>query len=330
MKRILWGVLALAVVLAIYLLLNQSEDKGLTTEMAEFAVEEPEKVSRIVMEDRSGTRVELQKDENEMWWVNDKYPAFPPYVDLFLNKTLKRIKVKGPVAQTAKDNVIRSMVSQAIHVEVFEGDKLLRSYYLGDHTPDMKGTYMHLEGAKTPFIAYIPGFDGYISPKFSLLEEDWFTHSVFDYTPESIKQIKLSYTEDVEASFTLSKTNGSYELQPSNGRETGQQQAKSYFALFKFKNFEGYPDYLSPAQEDSIKNSTPMMVLSVVDAMDNERVLKVYAKGGMTNTLTDQHGNVLTYDPERYFATFTGFDRLVTIQEYTFGKLFAEREDFLE
>lgn len=326
----LWGILALALVLGIYLLLNRKKEGAVTTELAEFSVDDTEKISKVRIHDRSGEGVELKKDEDGIWWVNAKYPAFKPYMDLFLNKTLKRIKVKGPVAKTAKDNVIRSMASQAIKVEIFEGDKAILSYYLGDHTPDMKGTYMHLEGAETPFITYIPGFDGYISPKFSLNEEDWFSHSIFDYTPESIRQISLINHRDSSSSFVLKKHGGAYVLEPNNGGRLGQQQAKSYFALFKFKNFEGYPDYLSSEQEDSILNSKPMITLKVLDAMDNERVLKVYPKGGESNTLVDQKGNVLTYDPERYFASFTGFDRLVTIQEYTFGKLFAKHSDFLE
>ncbi|MFY0644389.1 MAG: DUF4340 domain-containing protein [Bacteroidia bacterium] len=329
MKRLLWGFGALVLVLGVYLILNSGKEGKVTTETVEFAVEDPSVIDKIMMKDRSGKTVVLRKTEKGEWWVNEEYPAFQPNIDLFLNKTLNRITVKGPVAQTAKDNVIRSMVSDAVRVDIHSKGELIRSYYVGSYTPDMRGTYMHVEGSDIPFIAYIPGFDGYITPKFNLNKTEWYSRSVFDYEPEEIKEIGLIYHADSSASYTITRVDGNFALAGEPNTSINQQAAKSYFALFKFKNFEGYATYLNQAQKDSIKNSQPAMTLVVEDVLGNKRTLRAFTKGSSAGgTLRDKHGNLLTYDQERYFATFSGLNKLVTIQEYTFGKLFAIRSDF--
>ena len=329
MKRLLWGFIALIVVLGVYMLLNWGDEGKVTTETVEFAVDDPSVIDKITMNDRSGKTVILHKSEDNEWWVNEEYPAFQPNIDLFLNKTINRIEVKGPVAQTARDHVIRTMVTDAIKVDIYSKERIIRSYYVGSYTPDMRGTYMHVEGSDIPFIAYIPGFDGYITPKFNLNKMEWYSRSIFDYEPEEIKEISLIHHADSASSFKLSKIDGKFSFLDSTNTAINQQAAKSYFALFKFKNFEGFADYLHQAQKDSIKNTQAVMTLEVKDVYGNTRTLKAFTKGSSTNnTLRDKHGNLLTYDQERYFATFTGFPQLVTIQEYTFGKLFAKRSDF--
>ena len=325
MKRLIIGLIALIALIAIYFAV-QKEDNGIPIEEVNFAVENIDKVDRIVLQDRSGTKLELLKERSDLWWVNGEYPAFTPFVDLFMTKTLSRIQLKGPVPKAAKDNVIRNMVGNAIKVEIYEGGAMVKSYYVGEHTPDMKGTYLHIEGSETPYIGYIPGFDGYITPKYNLNAKEWFNRSIFDYSVDSIVSINLEYKNNPEYSFKLSKDGDSYAIEPSLNLST--QAAKSYFALYNFKNFEGYADYLDQATKDSIKRSEPVLLITVKDIAGISKELKIYKKGSDSEGLKDSKGNLLAYDPERYFATFTGFDKLVTVQEYTFGKLFAKHSEF--
>lgn len=314
--------------IVIYFGIQKDEEKGIATSDVEFAVEDIASVNRVMMQNRSGDKVELSKKADGQWMVNEDYPAFLPYVEIFLDKTLSKIKVKGPVAKAARDNVIRHMISSAIRVDVYQNSKKVKTYYIGEHTPDMKGTYMHIEGSNTPYIAYIPGLNGYITPNYSLDAKEWYDHSIFDYSVDSIAQIEMRHYTEAEASFKLKKNGDVYSIEPASGG-LSIQAAKSYFALFHFKNFEGYADYLSEEAKDSIKHSAPIMELIVTDINGTEKHLKVFVKGSQSKEgLVDDKGNVLAYDPERYFATFTGMPHLVTIQDYTFGNLLVKRKDF--
>lgn len=328
MKRLIIGSIALVVLIVVYFLLEAREGTGVAIEEVEFAVENIEKIDKIQMSDRSGKEVSLAKDAAGRWMVDEEYPAFNKRVQLFLEETIQDIEVKGPVAKTARDNVIRSMISNSIKVDIYNGNDLMRSYYVGDHTPDMKGTYMHMEGSESPYISYIPGHEGYIQPLFNLEPKLWYDPSIFDYSPDSIRSVEVIYMDDLERSFKLSREGEDFSIEPALA-SLSQQAAKSYFALFGFKNYEGFAEYLSTDMKDSIKQSFPLIKVLVEDVEGERKELNIFPKGKEGDlSLTDENGNVLAYDPERYYATFTGFDHLVTIQEYTFGKILAKRKDF--
>lgn len=330
MKKLIFGSIALVVLIAIYFFLESRNSTGVSIEDVEFSYEKIDEIDKIQMSDRSNNSVVLEKNSDGIWLVNGDYPAFNKRVQLFLEETIQDIEVKGPVAKTAKDNVIRSMISNSIKVDIYSKNKMLRSYYVGDHTPDMKGTYMHMQGSESPYIAYIPGHDGYIQPLFNLEPKLWYDPSIFDYAPDSIKSVEVIYMDQLKKSFQLSRDGDLFSIEPELPNFS-QQAAKSYFALFSFKNYEGFAEYLSPEMKDSIKQSFPMIKVLVEDINGSKKELNLFPKGKEGDlSLTDENGNILAYDPERYYASFTGFDHLVTIQEYTFGKILAEHMDFTD
>lgn len=303
---------------------NQSNIENIDTD---FAVDKPETVDKIVLSDKESNKVVLTK-ENNIWMVNSTYPAFKPVVDLFLNETINKVKIKGPAAKASHDNIIRFMLVKSIHCEIYQNGKKTKDYYVGGSNADETGTYVHLTGAKTPYVAYIPGFKGIITPKYSTDVRDWYSKIVFDYEPEQIGSIQVTnYTEPGE-SFKLIQTDGSFIMQPAG--PVSQQAAKSYFALFKFKNFEGYAPYLKPETKDSIRRQPPFMEIVVTDKKGKSTSLALRRKGYFegSQTLHDKHGDEIVGDVERYFATFTGMDSLVTVQDYVFGKIITSRSLF--
>lgn len=326
MNRLLIGILAIFTAIAVYLAFKQDKISTLDESDIAFAIGEDQKVDKIVLKDRDGNTVKLSLTEG-IWYVNDEYPAFEPFVTNFIDNTLRKIEIKGPVAEAAKQNVIRSMVGDAIRVDIWNQDELIRSYYVGAYTPDMKGSYMHMKGSESPFVTYIPGFDGYLSPRYNLEPDEWFDRTIFDFEAEEIREVEMQNLINQSESFKIIRKGESLELTPYTP-SASESAIKSYLALFTFKNFEGFPEYLEQAQQDSIAHSAPLMKLKV-KTTSKEIELLVFKKGNDgANTLIDKKGNLLTYDPERYFATFTGFDRLVTIQDHVFNKILVNRSDF--
>jgi len=289
-----------------------------------FVIEDVSNITRISLEDRNRDKVVLSK-KGDTWYVNDRFKAFEPQMNLFLNKTISKVRVKGPVAKTAHNSTIRKMVGKAVHVRIYEGEDMVRDYYVGEGTPEQDGSYLHINNSKIPYIAHIMGYSSILYPKYSTNANDWIDHTVFDYSPEEMESVEVKYLEEPSESFKLTRKDSTYFLSPDNGK-LNQVAAKSYFALFKFKNFEGYADYLTKEVKDSLKASTPFMTITVKLNDGKTNTLKLHKKkSGEGNTIYDKSGNPLVEDTERYFASFTDFPYLVTIQDYVFGKLLVKR-----
>ena len=329
MKQITWIILAAAIAVGTYYYFNTNNYQKTEVSVDDFSIEDIRSVTKIKISDRDGQEVILTKDGNQ-WMVDGEYPAFEPNMDILLNTTLSKIKIKGPVPKTARENVIRSMISKSMHVQLYEGDKRIKSYYVGGANPTQTGTYVHIEGSKTPFIGYIPGFTGVLYPKYSADPKEWYNRVIFDYEAGEIDRISVKNNETPNESFVLSQNGETYEISPPLPGFS-QIAAKSYFSLFKFKNFEGYADYIAQDIKDSIKKQVPYLEIEVT-AGNNTQRLNVFRKGNFLagNTLVDKSGDEIVADVHRYFATFGNFKYLVTIQDYTFGKILIPRSYFRE
>jgi hypothetical protein len=328
MKRGVCIIFFLLITVGLYLYFGQEGGESKLRKRTKFAIDNVSNIDRIRMKDREGNEVDLKK-QDEIWIVNGKKQCFQPKIDGLLNKTLSKIRIKGHVPKAARENVIRKMVGTSTHVEVYSNGDLIRDYYVGEATPSQDASYIHINGAETPYIGHILGHLGIIGPQFSCDEESWYDVSIFDYEATDINKIEVVNNELPNESFTLTRQDSTFILAPSLPNFI-PSAVKSYFALFKFKNFEGYAKYLSQTAKDSIKKTIPFMTISVTDKKGMVKKLNIFRKGSNSdaNTLIDRRGNKVVQDTERYFATFTGFDRLVTIQDYVFGKLIVKRSFF--
>lgn len=72
------------------------------------------------------------------------------------------------------------------------------------------------------------------------------------------------------------------------------------------------------------------MHISVHLTNNEVKTLTLFEKGDKLGdqTLYDKKGEVLAYDQERYFATFSPMNKLVTVQDYVVGELLKNRSDF--
>jgi hypothetical protein len=328
MKKYFWIVLLLIAVAGIYILINRSTGEAGLRDATNFAVNDVRKIDLITIKDREGKSIVLEKKE-DYWMVNKKYKASQKSMEFLLNETISQIRIKGPVPTASRETVIRRMVGNSKHVKIYEDGKLIRDYYVGPPNPDQSGSYLHIEGSETPYIAHILGYASVLDPKYSTDIQDWYDRTVFDYTAQEIAKIIVTNNEMPNESFALSRIDSTYSIQPALS-QFSQSAARSYFSLFTFKNFEGFANYLTPKSKDSIAKSVPYMTIAAVLTNGHTQELKLYRKGNFTDgqTLVDKNGNTVIQDTERYFATFTGFKEVVTVQEYVFGKMITRRSFF--
>ena len=67
------------------------------------------------------------------------------------------------------NSVIKTLASEGVKVELYtQNKKLYKTFYIGGETADFLGTYMIMEGAKKAYVIHIPGFNGFLTPRFNI------------------------------------------------------------------------------------------------------------------------------------------------------------------
>lgn len=334
MKKKWFLLIALLLTLGVvwYIINEKKSEKAL--DPSDFAVDNTEEVSKILLKDRNGRSVLLRKNKERTWTLNDSLLAREDAVEMLLT-TLSKLRVKGPVGSNARNNVIRAMASQAVKVEIFKGEDAIKTIYVGGHTPDQFGTYMYIGGTKSPWVVHIPGFDGFLTPRFSTDSDDWQSRKVFDFDQKLLQSVSVQYPSQPEASFKISRNGEDYTVEApamKDPKSLNFGAVSSYFNNFKNITFEGYPPFLqnNRPKQDSILNSLPYCMMEVRDIQGNVVKVNIWQKEARTDlSLYDNQGNLLAYDPERYYAEVQESRRIVHIQIYVFQNIMVRFQDFL-
>ncbi len=267
-KIILIAISAFAL-LAIVLIIN-SRKTTLNRAEAQFAIDDTATVTKIFIANKMGQSVKLVKQPTGNWQLNDKYIATAENVRLFLS-TAKNIQVQAPLAKAAYDAIIKRMATAATKVEIYQKvyfidfwgmkyfpyEKCTRTYYVGDPTMDNAGNFMMMEGAKHIFIVNLPGFRGFVSPRYSFVESDWRDHTVFSAKLSQIKEVKYEFMDIPKESFKIvALGNRRFNLVRLSDNAVAPQydttKVIDQLMLYRSLKYEAFVTDMEPAKKDSI------------------------------------------------------------------------------
>jgi hypothetical protein len=283
-------------------------------------------------------QIELTKPAST-WMVNGKYPARVELTQNIFN-VLNKIRILCPVAFAAHDNVIKQMMSYNVKVEVYTGNdkSAVKTYYIGGPTPDQQGTYILYEEdgkiAERPYIAYIPGYRGYLTPNFNTDLETWRSKVLFDYNTDDIKAISIEYPDDEKNSFTINRIAGdSFELKPINDRflkpdAYQQKYIRQYVSFFSPVSVESFDNDYS--KKDSMMQTVPVCIIQVTDKNNQVNKVRMFHMplSQRTKTQFDEKAQLMTYDVDRFHAAINNDKDFAIVQYYIFGKLLRNYSDF--
>lgn len=300
-------------------------------ELKDFSIADTGKITKFFLADKRGEQVLIEKNAQGVWIVNGKFPADPSKVNLLLS-TMKQVTVRNPVSEKDFNQVVAMLASDGIKAEFYEGDDLEKTIYVGPVTPDQGGTYMVIEGSSKPFVTHIPGFVGYLTPRFITTEIKWREKLVFNYKADDVKEVSVQYPEQPAASFDIQNGN------PAVVTATATKQTipadpnftKYYVSGFNNLYFEAYDEAFSKTQQDSVRSTKPFCVITVTGKSGKQTKLTLHYKkvDKRTKERFDEKGNFYTFDTERYFAFVNNDPEMVYVQEYNFGRLFKKAADF--
>jgi hypothetical protein len=299
-------------------------------ELFDFAVPDTGAITKVYMVNTSGKQITLEKEKAGQWKVNQKYKARNDAMRNLLI-CIKDMQVRNPVAKSAVENVSKQLATSSTKVEIYQGEKLVKTYYVGSDTQDGLGTFMLLvdpetgENSSLPFIMFIPGFNGFLSIRYFMDEDLWRDRSIFSFYPDQIASISVEYTHLLDSSFTISLTNSnSISLADSKGRnipDFDTLKAKQYLNYFSNIQYEALKNDMRQSLKDSVIAKGAVHVITLKDREGKTHVVKTFSKpvdGNYSNPVT---GKPMTEDLERMYALINDDKDMAVVQYYVFGKL---------
>ena len=308
------------------------------TEEDAFAIRNKKDITKVILTDTEKKRVELTL-VNGIWMVNGKYPAREELI-ISLFDVLARIKTLCPVPKAGHDYVVKSLFEKNTKVEVYlnKDDQAARAYYVGGPTPDGNGTYMLREvDGKTdarPYITYLPGLQGYLTPRYQTDAEIWRAKVLFKYNPEDIKSLSLEYPAEENKSFSINRVaKDSFTVSAINDKYAinqayQQKYIREYLEFYSTVSIETYDN--KNTDRDSIIHTTPYCIFKITgnDNKVNEAKLFYQPVNKRSKMPFDSKGNPMTYDVDHYYASIFGDQDFAVVQYYVFGKLLRSYQDF--
>jgi hypothetical protein len=303
----------------------------LKRELQNFAISDTAALTKISIKNKADQQVTLERKGPGFWLVNGKHPARPDAINNLL-EAIKKVQVRNPVGKNAKANIIKDLASGGTRVDIYKNNELIRVYYVGGETQDGEGTYMlmhdHKRGVNSsaPFVTHIPGFNGYLTPRYFTDEKLWRDKILFRYTPETLNKVEVIYSRYPDSSFAISLDGiNTLRLFDARGNERAvfdTLKAKQYLSYYGGVNFEAY-ETLKPHRKDSILNNGPVHIIRVTDNLGNKTELATYAKPPVRKE--DEifyEKKELKEDTDRMYATLNGNkEEIILVQFYVIGKL---------
>ena len=323
-------------------LIMRSRNSTVREELRDFAVKDTGAVTKIFLADRAGKTIELGREINSSgkatgkWRLNKKYYARKDAVNLIL-EALHDVEMRSYLPKTMYNTVIKQLSVGGIKCEVYLNGKDTpeKVMYIGSETQDSKGTFMMLENSSVPFVTEIPGFDGFLTPRFFTNELEWRWKNVFNFSPEEISSVSVIYNPDSVRSFKIDFRNEKdfSVSSPVSGEKImhpDPAKAVNYISQFSDVNFEFFDFMLKPAQRDSMLQYKPLSEITVTDKSGNHTWAKFYhiQVNQFTVMTNDTTGEPMKYDVDRLYAFTSRDSSLVGVQIFVFGKFFKSLSDF--
>lgn len=336
-KNLIIIVLVLAVASAIFLM----KDKFSTyrPELKDFAVTDTANISKIFLANRSGKQVLLERKSPGRWMLNSTDRAKNVQIRVLL-ETISKVQVRTPVSKQAYNNVLKRLASNSIKCEIYlKGEeKPTKVYYVGGSTEDIMGTFMMIEGSSTPFITEIPGFNGYLTPRYSVEASDYKETAFLQATPQEIKSLSVSYRNFPENSFILTRTDGKFQISAFvNGQKgetvpTDSIKLNNFASLFNSLYVERWISQLSDSLKTVITVDPPAITISLTTANDSSQTVYIYPMPLNEGSLTqeDENGKKLKYDLDKVYGNMQPGDLWAVIQHFNLDRILRRLVDFDE
>lgn len=322
-------IMSVLAVTAVFLV-TRYQKSTLKQELSDFAVNDTAAIDKIFLSDKDGYKLLLERKSGYVWMVNKSYEARPDAIKTLL-ETITQIRVKAPVGRSSFNTVIKQLAVKSTKVEIYIKGEPVKTYYVGGTTDDFMGNYMMIENSSAPFIMYIPGFEGYLYPRYYAIPELWRSTALYRYKAQDIKSISYKNMTDQKISWELTQVNAQITLKNFEGKAITQfdtLKAREFLTRFYNVNCEAYVKDIEPERKDSILNSPPKSIFTIVASNGETKEMKCYTKKLMAEVF-DMNGKLMDVDVDRFYGMLNNNKKdLYLIQNYVFDNLMVPVDFF--
>ena len=330
MKKQTKIVLIVAVVVAVVAAVVALTQSRSATFEQDYHIADTSTITRVFIADKQDNHVTLQRQADSSWTVDGQYAANQPLVDLLL-ETLRDMRIRQQVNKNAIPNAVKDLAARAIKVEVYQRQPLINlfggrlqlfprerltvTYHVGRETQDMLASFMYREGDKVPYIIHIPGFRGFLTPRFPADPLKWRSHTIVDLDVWAIQRIELQLPASPQENFAVVRDGEGFALEMSepHRRVDGFDTARvaQMLSSFTWLNFDEFASIVPNTFADSCVSGTPRSILTITDTAGHTTTLRTYIKYSNPDDLANMP------DPEMY-ETFD-LDRMYAIVSHGAG-----------
>lgn len=338
--------LTLAIVAAVLLLTRNNST--LKAKQRDFAIQDTAAVLRVFLADKNGNQLELSRIPGKGWKVNQEFDVRKDAIDILL-KTMLNVDIMSPVPKTTRNTIIKRLAAAAVKVEIYQQayrinlfnrlrlfsyEKKAKVYYVGSSTQDNIGTYMIMEGSDIPYVTYIPGFRGFISGRFSPVQEDWRDHTVFATPISDIQSVSIQFVEVPGFSFEVTKAGQrAFSLKSLYTGKLVQDfdtlGILEFLSAFSNMKYETLVTKIDPAKKDSLLASKPFHVITLTEVTGKVHTLTTWHRAHPGGD-TDEREVYSPYDPDRLYAVLGETNELVLIQFFVFDYILRPIGDYMK
>ncbi len=346
-KNILWIIIVSIVLLVAIVLVVTQRSGTLDKSVKEFAVKDTAAITRIFLANAFEDEALLERNENGQWVANKKYEVINHNINDLLG-AIYNITVKDIVGKSARENITKRMASGATKVEIYYTDHRIKLgklklfkytnkkvYYMGQPTMDNMGSFAMLEGAEIPCIVYYPGFRGFISAKFSPLEDSWKSHSIVHLKRSQIQEVLSLDFEKEENSFRIVRSSERhFDIFNSMNERLAPYDTLhlvEFLGDFRNLNYENNIKEISEGEKASILKNK-FKEVQITDTEGKKTVITMFRLENEFNEEEFEHDIdfMEAYNRDRFYAIFNGnTDELYFCQFFVFDRIVQAIEYFV-
>ena len=319
-----------ALLIGLFFFFSKKDGEQNDLEARQFNISNIQSIDKIFLANTKGEKVTLTK-EGDIWKVNDLYVARDRRIQTLL-KTAKNLEVKQRVPKKQQTRIIKNLATNNIKAEFFSKGDLIKSYYIGSADGLTTGTYMLLidedsgENFNTPFLTYLLGFEGYLTPRYEPSPSTWRDLKIFYFPKNAIQSVKLDFPSSPHDGFTIKLEDGTYNLYHEDTLiSKDSEHVKKYLLNFKSVAAERLLDkQKNDSLLNALTNKRPWFDLSVTNLLGKTSKITGYKKD-MPKGSKNAIGLPLLLDPDRFFG-FCLTNELAILQHYVFQSILVNRK----
>lgn len=276
-----------------------------------FAVADTASVDKLFFSSKAGVNITLKRTPDG-WTLNDTFGIRKDHIAAIL-QAIHDVRIQKTINPAGRNSVIRDLAVNGIKIEVYANGERAKAFYLGGATTDNLANYVIMENSEDPYILHIPGFNGYLTPRFDPRINEWRSKQVFESSAGSLKQVSIEHVKNPMENILFRNDLTMVSMDGIANPDTAR--LKVFRNAFANITFERLVTTDVQSITDSLNLLTPDWKIEVTDFNPKKsNAIVLYNNPEM---------------PDRMLGFLGKRKELVTVQHGQFDKILFKKSDFI-